>query len=268
MDEPINLELQNLPAESLLKIAFTPLDIVGIVEDGDLFVTTKIAADDRLFTKIHDIRDLNGAQIKGESLLSLLESETSGPWTNIDGTGGLSAEPLNGLLVIRQTERVHNEVEAVLADLRKQMAEAPKPKKAEPEDPQAVSTKFYALEASTDPESVQQAILTLVEPKSWAKNGGEGEMVLIGYQLVVKHKNEVQTQVNGFLKDLRKSIQSNSPGFGTNFHGGSGNWHKGATPAQPSTGGGFFDVPSGLNLSQPKKPATDNQPVSSAIGLP
>lgn len=248
LEEPITLHLENLPAKSILQITFEPLGLAGLVEDGRLLVTSIIAAEERHFTKIHDIRDLYEAKHTGTALLDLLQQETSGPWGEIDGTGGWIDEPLNGLLVVRQTEGVHNEVEAVLADVRKQIAEDPKTveEKKEPPDPQAVSTKFYSLNQATDPEAVRQAILTLVEPKTWAKNGGEGEMVLIGYQLVVKHKNEVQAKVDEFLKDLNKSVGSSmESGMGTGFTGGSGLWHQHTSPAQPnSSGGGFFQVPS------------------------
>jgi hypothetical protein len=228
IEEPVSLELENVPAQSVLRLALEPFGLLTrIVEDGQIRVTTTIAADERLFTKLHDIRDLDQAAFAGPDLLELLEQETSGPWQDIDGSGGVVDEPLNGLLVIRQTERVHNEVEAILADLRKKLAEAlPNVENPEPVDPQAVSTKFYALDNSTDPEAVQRAILTLVEPNSWTKGGGEGEIVLIGYQLVVKHTNEVQAKVEEFLAELHKSIQANRSGLGTGFPGGSGLFHQ------------------------------------------
>jgi hypothetical protein len=215
VDEPITLSLENIPAKSLLNLALEPLGLTGIVEDGDIRVTTIIAADERIFTKIHDIRDLDEGTYTGPNLLNLLQQETSGPWQDIDGTGGVVDEPLDGLLVIRQTERVHNEVEGILTDLRKQMAEAPsKPEEKEAPDPQAVSMKFYTLDAKTDPKAVHEAILTLVEPRSWIKGGGEGELVLIGYQLVVKHKNEVQAKVEEFLAELHQALESNDPAAG------------------------------------------------------
>jgi hypothetical protein len=248
IDEPLTVDLAKMPAGSLLKVVLEPLGLTGIVEDGQVRITTIIAADERIFTKIHDIRDLRAAKYAGTPLLDLLQQETSGPWGDVDGTGGSLDEPLNGLLVVWQTEKIHNEVEAILADLRTQMAET-KIMPQEPEDPQALSTKFYALDTQLDPESVERAILTLVEPPSWAKNGGEGEIVLIGSQVVVKHKNEVQAEVEEFLTELRKSVQA-SP---TGFIGGSGMFHQQSAPGQPRSGGGFFQVPSGTEDSQPNK---------------
>lgn len=208
INEPISQDLEDIPAESIVKITCEPFGLIGLVEDGQLFVTSILAAEEREFTKVHDIRDLSEGDFTSSELIDLLVQETSGPWY-VESGSHLPIIPLNGLLVVRQTERVHNEVEAILADLRKQMAEAPSmPEKPEPLDPQAVSTKFYALEAKADPEAVQRAILTLVEPKSWAKNGGEGELVLIGQQLVVKHRNEVQAKVEEFLTELRHSLDS------------------------------------------------------------
>ncbi len=200
---PLNWDLKNLPADSLLRVVLKPLGLTGIVEDGRLVVTTSVAADERLFTKIHDIRDLSEAGYSVFDLIKSLEMETFGPWLMMDGTGGAMFEPLDGLLGVRQTEKVHNEVAAILADLRKQIADSPnKPAKQDAPDPQAVSTKFYLLNNATDKLTIRQAILALIEPKSWSNNGGEGEIVLIDNQLVVKTRNEIQTQVEKFLQDL------------------------------------------------------------------
>ncbi len=203
MDENMNLELKNLPADSLLHLALKPLGLTSIVEDGRLLVTTLVAADERFFTKIYDIRDLSAAGSTGKKLLQVMLMETDGPWQNTDGAGGTMFEPLNGLLGVRHIHKVHQEVAAILADLRKQIADSPnQQEETEVPDPQAVSTKFYRFDTTNDSLAIQHAILTLIKPKSWSKNGGEGEIVLIKNRLVVKTRNEIQTEVQTFLKDL------------------------------------------------------------------
>jgi hypothetical protein len=247
VDEPIHLELKNVPARSLLKVCLEPMGLTGIVDDGRLLVTTLIAADDILYATIHDTRDLVDEKYTGMGLIDLLQNETSGPWQKMDGTGGTTDQPLDGMLVLRQTERVHNEVAAILADLRKEIANSPKPEKKEPADPQAVTTKFYPLNANSDMPAIQQAIITLVEPNSWSKNAGEGEIVIINSQLVVKTKNEIQTQVKDFLKELEKAnAPFTGPVFGGGSFGGVGNGMGGGgggLGGGGQGGAGFFQVP-------------------------
>ena len=243
IDEPLNFDLKNLPADSMLKIALEPLGLCHIVDDGRLFVTTIIEAEERLNTVIHDVRDLEEADYSGTALLDLLQSESSGPWEDIDGTGGTARLPLKGLLAVRQTHNVHIQVAAILADVRKQLAEADAPAgKKEPPDPQAVSTKFYGLMGTGDLQAVQQAILTLVEPKSWSKNGGEGEVLLISNLIVVKTKNEVQTKVQEFLKDLEKANAPQMAPFGGGSFGGPAGGG-GGLGGGAGGGGGFFRLP-------------------------
>jgi hypothetical protein len=223
------------------------MGLTGIVDDGRLLVTTLIAADDILYATIHDTRDLVDEKYTGTGLIDLLQNETSGPWQKMDGTGGTTDQPLDGMLVLRQTERVHNEVAAILADLRKEIADSSKPEKKEPADPQAVTTKFYPLNANSDMPAIQQAIITLVEPNSWSKNAGEGEIVIINSQLVVKTKNEIQTQVKDFLKELEKAnAPFTGPVFGGGSFGGVGNGMGGGgggLGGGGQGGAGFFQVP-------------------------
>ena len=51
------------------------------------------------------------------TLISTVQTVTSGPWLDIDGVGG-SLAPLDGLLVVRQTEAVQTEIRALLDNLR------------------------------------------------------------------------------------------------------------------------------------------------------
>lgn len=247
LNEPINRELHDLPARSLLRISLEPLGLAAIVENGQLLVSTSIEAEERLTTKVYDIRDLYEAGYKGSSsfggysIVDLLQQETSGPWVDIDGTGGTIGAPLPGLLIVWQTDTVQTEIEDILADLRNKMPKAsPENPKQEPVDPQAITTRFYLLDKLGDPEAIQRAVLTMVEPDSWRDNqpNAEGRTVLIDSTLVVKNRGEVQAKVLNFLQEYRANVFPPSKNKGL----GQGLGNQGLAPMN-GAGGGFFRVP-------------------------
>jgi hypothetical protein len=154
----------------------------------------------------------------------------------LDGTGGVFMSPLDGLLAVRQTQKVHHEIAMVLADLRKQSAENPKNAEDKvPADSKAVTTKFYALSTVIDLSAVEKAVLMMVEPDSWAGNNqdAEGKIVQIDRTLVIQNKNEVHAKLKEFLDDLEQSTSSQQPAFGGISGGG----------VPRSGGGGFFRIP-------------------------
>ena len=59
VDEPVTVDLKNVPAKSLLKVVLDRLGLTALVVDGQLYVTTNIAAEDRLVTVLYDVRDLD-----------------------------------------------------------------------------------------------------------------------------------------------------------------------------------------------------------------
>lgn len=253
IDEPINLEFQNLPARSVLHRVLDPLGLQAIVEDGQLFVSTIVETDERLTTKVHDIRNLDEAGYNGNAILDLLQQETSGPWVDLDGTGGTIETALPGLLIVRQTYKIHREMEAILANLRKTI---PKPSgdspKKELADPKAVSTQFYHLDKGTV-SAIKEAIQSLVEPDTWHTEiqNATGRMVLIENALVVKHTNETHTKIKQFLRNYYKFLEANQfvaprESFGGGFGGESAKRQTGGGLGSGRVGGGgagAFQVP-------------------------
>jgi len=57
--------------------------------------------------------------------------------------------------------------------------------------------------AGSDPATVVKLVTTLVEPTSWAAQGGEGVVNATGGKLNVRHTAEMQAAVAGFLDRLR-----------------------------------------------------------------
>lgn len=52
-----------------------------------------------------------------DELMSVIQLSTPGPWLDFDGVGG-TLEDFDGLLIIRNTEQAHNEIQRILEGLR------------------------------------------------------------------------------------------------------------------------------------------------------
>jgi hypothetical protein len=74
---------------------------------------------------LYDIRDIvQGDTEKITELIDVIQSETSGPWVNLDAIGGNISTPLDGVLIVLQTEQVHHEISSLLADQRESLSQA------------------------------------------------------------------------------------------------------------------------------------------------
>lgn len=117
IDEPINLKAKS-PFYLILNRMLKPLGLAWYYEHEILFVTTQVVADENLSTKYYPAKPLLDLGLSELQIINLIEQETSGPWQNIDGTGG-QALFLGQTLAVRQTFHVHVEVAAILEALKK-----------------------------------------------------------------------------------------------------------------------------------------------------
>lgn len=87
------------------------------VEDNILRITTEDVADDHLTTSQYLVGDLFDADYDSDTLIDVIQSETSGPWFDLDGTGG-TIVLLGDVMFVRQTDRMQREVAGLLSALR------------------------------------------------------------------------------------------------------------------------------------------------------
>ena len=126
-DTPISMQLRDVPLEVALEYSLRSLQLQAYVDRNILVVTTLAKAKDMLETRVYPVYELvvfqspNGERFEDyQSLMNLIEQETSGPWMNTAGEGGATAELANaGAIVIRQTRMVHREIAGLLSALRK-----------------------------------------------------------------------------------------------------------------------------------------------------
>lgn len=122
-DTPITRTFSGLKLRSSLNLVLTPLQLAAIPQDEVLVVTPLRKEKQILSTRTYPVSDLchiPGTNVSDfQSLMMLLETETSGPWQNRDGEGGVMTEFENtGSLSIQQSYKVHREILDLLRNLR------------------------------------------------------------------------------------------------------------------------------------------------------
>ena len=144
----------------------------------------------------------------------------------MDGTGGVVSEPLPGLLLIRQREKVQEEVVAFFDELRERTKDRKAkglPPQFPPEAPKPddVVTEFYQLHSSAEADEIKQAVYDVVEPKTWEDHCGEGTIAIINNLLVIKNSVNVHRDVHRFLVRVSAMLdkQSRNDPFGGGFFG-------------------------------------------------
>ena len=211
-NEPISLVLEEISLQSLLRLILEPLGCTYYVEEGTIWVTTEIAAEENLFTTVYDVRDLLKRESGSGDFILSMQMETNGVWEDFGGSGGTLSLPLPGMLVCRQTHKVQAEIALSLYDMRKRLAEVPQPKPRPQPDPNRIVVRFYPTidrERATD---LEKAIAAFVAPGTWKSGSGEATIHVVGETLVIGNTAGVHKQIRKFLDNLRSAEDSDNIG--------------------------------------------------------
>lgn len=122
-DQQVTLVMSGVSLQSALDLILEPLGLTHITEDGVMKVTTQAKADERFTMRVYLVADLiesRGTEDDFATLIRTVQNCTSGKWVDIDQEGGVVQPFPNGQsLVVRQTEKMHREIEGLFAALRK-----------------------------------------------------------------------------------------------------------------------------------------------------
>ena len=150
VDTPITLSVSRIPLRSAIDLVLHPLQLRAVVRKGVLMITTAAEAVNMRKLVVYDVTDLQRSRrSETSSLVQLIQDNTGGepdgPWQDVDGEGGTMGLILleeADLLVIRQTESVHREIEQLLKDARAVVDE----EDTEAEEEPGVATTTAAVE--------------------------------------------------------------------------------------------------------------------------
>ncbi|MDA0835606.1 MAG: hypothetical protein O2955_15415 [Planctomycetota bacterium] len=114
---PITLQLTNKSLRAVLD-AIHPSELGWFLESGVIWFTLKEAVDEHLKTAVYDVRDICRDEKTQLEMVRVVYSLSGGLWEDHgDGEGTLTS-PARGIMVIRQTERAHDEIIKILEQHR------------------------------------------------------------------------------------------------------------------------------------------------------
>ncbi len=103
-----------------MKLILKPWDLAYYIEDGLVVVTSSEDAEQSMRTLHYPIRDLLNRDQPAASVVRVLQLVTTtvapDSWENVGGQGTISE--YQGVLVVRQTDSIHDQLAQVIDDLR------------------------------------------------------------------------------------------------------------------------------------------------------
>ncbi len=159
-DEPVVFRQHAIRLRDGLKLALLPLDLVWTLRDGRLVITTPEADEDRLITRVYDVRHLvelvpvaywgDGVneprtvyQYDFDSLIQTITSSIEpDSWDEVGGPGSIQPYYTRRMrvIVVSQTYDAHWQLKALLSELTKHGGSRP----LSPPAVKAASTKVNA----------------------------------------------------------------------------------------------------------------------------
>jgi hypothetical protein len=125
-DRPITCDFPVAPARVQLARILDPLDLAFVIRNEALVITTPEDAESQLITRIYDVRSLLESDVSlfdsndSDTLISLITEHLSpGSWDDVGGPGAIDI--FRDLLIVSQTQPVHDQIESLLAELRRAM---------------------------------------------------------------------------------------------------------------------------------------------------
>ncbi len=118
-DTPVTLQLTQITGRSALELLLRPLQLSAVIDNEVLLVTTASKEKEKLVSHTYPVSDLIGPHGGYQSLMTMFETTTSGPWMNTSGEGGTMTElHTTGSLVVRQAPAVQRQVLNLLRQQR------------------------------------------------------------------------------------------------------------------------------------------------------
>jgi hypothetical protein len=116
LDQPVTLKLAGVTLESVLHLLLEPVQMDWLVQDEVLKITTRSWAEKHPETRTYDIHNLLDAGHKHEDLIAAItKCIEPASWSGKQATAGISHT--GGVLVIRQSQRVHSDIAHLLEEL-------------------------------------------------------------------------------------------------------------------------------------------------------
>ncbi len=203
----VTLHAKNIRVADGLRLVLEPLDATYLSDHDVVLITSDAKCKEKVVTVIYPVGDLisppaNSFDDVDAKYADLIEAITNcvAPftWSAAGGSGDVHALPALRVLIISQTQQIHQQCGQLLTDLRS----APHGDKRPAMPLGDLVVRKYEIAAK--PESLDQciqAVRTSVAPASW---GAEGVYIVkIDNSLLVRQTRGVQALVTTFLADTK-----------------------------------------------------------------
>ena len=127
-DTPITRNLKGVSLRSALRLLLHELNLTYVILDEVLLITTPEEAESRLTTKVLDVSDLVVCRDKDDdlwddydTLIDVITTSTRPTtWDQVGGPGSITGASLGTakVLIVSQTQDVHEEIASLLAEIR------------------------------------------------------------------------------------------------------------------------------------------------------
>jgi hypothetical protein len=127
-EEPFTVKVHSISLKSALRLLLKQHQLTYIIANEVLIITTPEQAETYIVTCVYDVRDLTSGGSDVNELKKLIEAITGCVASETWKANGGSAEIRSltpGLLVIAQTQSVHDEVHGLLDNVRQTLRQSP-----------------------------------------------------------------------------------------------------------------------------------------------
>lgn len=201
LDKNVTYESAEISVKSALALLLEPGEFDWIIQNEMLTVTTKGRAERQLEVAIYDIQNLIGSGYDSVEVIDLVTSVIAPETWDLTGGAG-SIQELKNLLIVRQSQRVHDVVAQLLGKLGRLAAVDVARRGELAATPLRRVTRIYPV-MQGEAEKLVEMIPQFIEPDSWKDAGGDGVIRAVSGTLVMYQTPEVHRQTRGFLQELR-----------------------------------------------------------------
>lgn len=229
-DEPVTINVRNTSLRSGLRLMLDQLDLTYVIRNEVLMITTPEVAECELRTCVYNVRDLVANPQRSHAFDSLIDTLVATVATETwaeNGGGDAEIRTFNsGMLVISQTQAVHDEIAGLLAAIRRAGGELPVDagQAAVDSEPEVV-TRSYTLNVDEKSnlervgERAVQMIRAVVPDANASAIGDEACWIdHISGRIVVRHSLDVHDKIAALL--VESKLTNSQREFGGSIGGG------------------------------------------------
>jgi len=130
---PITIEISGVTLRSAMRLVLEPLALTWIIRDEVILITSRSKVESQFLTRVYPVGDLAESAEELEVLARTIEQGTNGRWRDVVAVsqaapaqlvagGTISGLPRVRSLVVKQSQPVHEEIVALLVQLREAQA--------------------------------------------------------------------------------------------------------------------------------------------------